>query len=112
MNYHALSLMFKDKMVNGISRITQPDEVCRGCLMSKQTRKQIPLKSSYSATKVLELVHGDLCGPIQPETASGKRYFLLLVDDFSRYMWVYFLKTKDEALNAFKNFCTLVERGP
>lgn len=110
-NYHALSLMTKDKMVSGMPVITQPEEVCRGCLMSKQTIKQFPTKASYSAKKALELVHGDLCGPIFPETASGKRYFFLLVDDYSRYMWVYFLKGKDEALDAFKKFCALVERG-
>ncbi|XP_074324194.1 uncharacterized protein LOC141659023 [Apium graveolens] len=46
------------------------------------------------------------------ETASGKRYFLLLVDDFSRYMWVYFLKANNDVLDAFKEFCFLVERVP
>ena len=111
-NYHALSLMLKDNMVNGMPKVTQPNEVCTGCLMSKQTRKQFPSKTSYNANKVLELVHGDLCGPILPETTSGKRYFFLLVDDYSRYMWVYFLHSKDEALTAFKNFCVLVEREP
>lgn len=74
-NYHALSLMTKEKMVNGMPTIIQPDKVCMGCLMSKQTRKQFPSKASYNSKKVLELVHGDLCGLIFPETASGKRYF-------------------------------------
>lgn len=74
-NYHALSLMNKERMVNGMPKITQPDEVCTGCLMSKQTRKQFPSKMRYNASKVLELLHRDLCGPICPETGSGKRYF-------------------------------------
>lgn len=52
-----------------------------------------------------------MCGPIHPNSASGKKYFFLLVDDYSCYMWVYFLKRKDEAFSAFKNFCALVERG-
>lgn len=56
-------------------------------------------------------MHDDLCGPITPETASSKRYFLLLVDDFSRVMWVYMLKYKDEALSIFKKFKALVEDG-
>lgn len=68
-------------------------------------------QANYSATNVLELVHDDLCGPISPRTAAGKRYFFLLVDDYSRIMWVYFLKS-NEALNAFKKFCALVETGP
>lgn len=111
-NYQAMELMCKHKMVTGLPRIVQPKEVCSGCLLSKQTRKPFPSQAKYSASKVLELVHGDLCGPIAPETATGKRYFFLLVDDFSRVMWVYFLKTKDEALRAFKNFRALVESGP
>lgn len=111
-NYHVLSLMSKERMVDGMARIIQTEGICSGCLMSKQTRKKFPSKSHYQATEPLELVHGDLCGPILPETASGKRYFFLIVDDFSRYIWVYFLQNKSEALNAFKSFCTLVERGP
>lgn len=79
--------------------------------MSKQTRKSIPTRSNFSASKRLELVHGDLCGPINPETASGNKYVLLLVDDFSRVMWAYLLKSKGEAFAAFKKFRGLVEDG-
>nr|GEV32939.1 hypothetical protein [Tanacetum cinerariifolium] len=59
--------------------------------------------------KILELVHGDLCRPISPPTPTRNRYFVLLVDDYSRVMWVYLLKTKDEALEVFKNFKRKVE---
>jgi transposase InsO family protein len=52
----------------------------------------------------LELVHGDLCGPITAATPGGKRYFLLLVDDFSRFMWIYLLRSKDEAQTAIRRF--------
>ena len=46
------------------------------------------------------MVDGDLCGPITPATPSGKSYFLLLVDNLSRYMWLALLSTKDEAAAA------------
>lgn len=111
LNYQAMSLMSRSKMVTGMPTICQSNLVYDGCVMAKQTRKQLPNQTNFSAKKVLELVHGDLCGPISPETASGYRYFFLLVDDYSRYMWVYFLKGKDEALKAFRNFCALVEKG-
>ena len=52
----------------------------------------------------LELVHGDLCGPITLATNGGRRYFLLLVDDCSRYMWLQLLPSKDEAAVAIKKF--------
>jgi transposase InsO family protein len=47
-------------------------------------------------------VHGDLCGPVTPATLEGRRYFLLLVDDLSRYMWVVVLGSKGEAANAIR----------
>lgn len=59
---------------------------------------------------MLELVHGDLCGTISQVTASGCRYFLL-VNYFSRYMWLYFLQMKDEVLGAFKKLYAPVEKG-
>lgn len=85
-NYQALSMMFKERMVRGLPKVVQPKDVCIGFLMSKQTRKHVPIRANFSAKKVLELVHGDLCGPITPETTSRKMYFFLLVDDFSRVM--------------------------
>ncbi|KAD4586312.1 hypothetical protein E3N88_23913 [Mikania micrantha] len=51
-----------------------------------------------------------LCGPITPSTPPGNKYFLLLVDDFSKFMWVRILKTKDEAYGAFKVFKEAVEK--
>jgi IS30 family transposase len=45
----------------------------------------------------LELIHGDLCGPVTPATLGGQHYFLLLVDDVSRYMWAVLLPSKDAA---------------
>lgn len=104
--------MSKNNMATGFPMIVQPKELCTGCLMSKQMRKTFPAQSSYRAKQVLELVYGDLCGPISPETSSGNRYFFLLVDDYSRVMWVYMLRTKDEALNAFKKFKAQVEDNP
>ncbi|KAL8109947.1 hypothetical protein AgCh_025882 [Apium graveolens] len=52
-------------------KINQPEEVCKGFLMSKQTRKQFPSKASNNVTKVRELIFWDLCGPFHLETASG-----------------------------------------
>lgn len=56
----------------------------------------------YRAKDLLELAHGDLCGPITPTTPGGSSYFLLIVDDCSRYMWLRLIKSKDQALGAFK----------
>ena len=47
-------------------------------------------------------MHGDLCGPVTPATPGGRRYFLLLIDDLSCYMWVMVLGSKEEAMDAIR----------
>jgi hypothetical protein len=53
--------------------------------------------TQYRAERTLELVHGNFCGPITPATPSGGKYFLLLVDDKSRFMWLKVLARKDRS---------------
>lgn len=109
-NFQAMKMMEKHDMVWGLPSLNVPKEACRGCLLSKQTRKSFPSKSNFAAKEKLELVHGDLCGPITPVTSAGNRYFMLLVDDFSRMMWVFMIKTKDEAL-CFQKIQSLGREG-
>ncbi|GJW43635.1 zinc finger, CCHC-type containing protein [Tanacetum coccineum] len=109
LNFGALKTMSDKNMVEGMPKLYVPTQPCEGCLVGKQTRHSFPAHTNYRATKRLELIHGDLCGPISPPTPSGNRYFMLLVDDYSRVMWVYLLKSKDEAFQVFKNFRGLVE---
>lgn len=103
-NFKTLTLMSPTNMAYGLPRIVQPKEICTGCLMSKQTRKGFPHQIEFHANKALELVYGDLCGPITPCTPGGNRYVFLLIDDYTRVMWAYLLKSKDEAFCAFKKF--------
>jgi transposase InsO family protein len=84
--------------------ITHVEQLCEACLAGKHWRAPFPQVAKYRATAPLELVHGDLCGPISPATPAGNRYFLLLVDDYSRFMWIKLLRTKDEATDAIRWF--------
>ena len=54
-------------------------------------------------------MHMDICGPISPQIVGGKRYFFLIIDDYSRFMWVALLKEKSEALEQFKRFKSMAE---
>lgn len=58
----------------------------------------------------LQLVHADICGPINPMSNSGKRYILCFIDDFSPKSWVFLLTAKLEAFNYFKQFKIMVEK--
>ena len=77
LNFHALRKLGKQQMVSGLPMIDHVDQLCTGCLIGKQRRGAFPREEKIRASKVLELVHGDLCGPITPATPSGK-YFLLI----------------------------------
>nr|GEV64049.1 zinc finger, CCHC-type [Tanacetum cinerariifolium] len=79
------------------------------CPERTKRNEQSNLKAKARSTSPLDLLYGDLCGPITPPTPSGKRYIFLLVDDYSRYMWVYFLNTKDQAFDTFKEFKKSIE---
>lgn len=61
------------------------------------------------AQRPLALIHTDICGPMHEESLNGSKYFLLLVDDYSRMQWVYFLKQKNEALERIREFKVEVE---
>lgn len=60
-NFKAMELMATNDMVRGFPKIVSPEMTCTGCLMSKQTRKPFSAKSKYSSSKLLELIHGDIC---------------------------------------------------
>jgi hypothetical protein len=68
-------------------------------------------KANYRAGKALELVHGDLCGPIKPTTPRGKTLFLLMVDNMSRYMWLVLLSAKSDASKLIKQVQAEAESG-
>ncbi|CAA7390458.1 unnamed protein product [Spirodela intermedia] len=101
-NMTALRKMAREELVRGLPAVGQVDQLCEACLAGKQKRSPFPQQGEYRARRVLELVHSDLCGPIAPETPNGSKYFLLLVDDRSRYMWVAMLPSKDRAAVAIK----------
>src|SRR6266508_2593501 len=96
--------MARGKLVRGLPRIEQEEQLCEACLAGKQRRTPFPQQSTYRASNQLELVHADLCGPIAPATPGGRRYFLLLVDDCSRFMWATLLTSKDEAAGTLARF--------
>ncbi|GBM10056.1 Retrovirus-related Pol polyprotein from transposon TNT 1-94 [Araneus ventricosus] len=85
------------------------DFKCETCDISKITRKTHPNIDVNQSSEILELIHADLCGPIQPESYGGAKYFMVLVDDFSGMYFTYFLKNKNELFDIFSQFKTKYE---
>jgi len=83
---------------------------CEGCVYGKQCRPSFPVGKAWGAINCLELIHADLCGPMSIESLGGSRYFLLFTDDYSRIIWVYFLKFKSKIFENFKRFKVFVEK--
>ena len=78
------------------------------CVEGKEHRVSFRPRISKSS-EPLQLIHSDLCGPMRTTSKGGAVYYVLLIDDFCRYSFVYFLRKKNKALEAFRKFKTLVE---
>jgi transposase InsO family protein len=109
-NFGSLEKMGRLEMVCGLSPISHAEQFCDTCVLTKHHRGVFLKQSKYRADKALELVHDDLCRPVKPATPSGRRYFLLLVDDATRYMWVVLLTAKSEASSAIKRIQAATEK--
>lgn len=105
-----LKTMVKKSLVIGLPKFEVENETCASCLRGKQVRRSFPQASSFRASTILELIHGDLCGHVTPSTAGSNRYVFVLIDDHSRYMWTILMKEKSEAFSKFKHFKTMVEK--
>lgn len=108
LNTRSMALMQKG-MVFGISYTNDNFKTCISCIEGKQTKLPFPKKSFNRSEEVLGLIHTDLCGPMPVKSFGDARYFLTFIDDCSRKTFVYFLKSKDEVFENFKNFKKLVE---
>ncbi|GJT43032.1 retrovirus-related pol polyprotein from transposon TNT 1-94 [Tanacetum coccineum] len=85
------------------------NKVCDVCLRAKQSRDHFPI-SENKATDIFELIHCDLWGGYRTLSSCGASYFLTIVDDYSRAVWIYLLKNKTEAPLKLLNFFAMVER--
>lgn len=73
----------------------EKEHLCAACKMGKMKKASHKPKIVASTTRYLESIHVDLCGPIRVESINGKKYVLVMVDNFSQYPWVKFLRSKD-----------------
>ena len=75
-------------------------DTCEPCLMGKMTKTPFS-RTMERATDLLEVIHTDVCGPMNIEPRGGYRYFLTFTDDLSRYGYIYLMKHKCETFEKF-----------
>ena len=83
--------------------------VCRPCQLGKQTKAKHPSTQTSATSRPLELLHLDLMGPTRTESFGGKRYIMVVVDDFTRYTWVILLWSKFNAPEHIETLCTRLQ---
>ncbi|KAG8487897.1 hypothetical protein CXB51_018808 [Gossypium anomalum] len=92
-----------------MSKVEVRNIVCEVCQLGKQARLPFPINKAWSAQEKLELVHSDVCGPMKSPYLNDSKYFVLFIDDLTRFCWVYFMKQKSEVFELFGKFKALVE---
>ena len=110
LNSCSIKSLIKGNLVDGLDlKNFENLDFCESCAHGKIHRLPFPKKSSRKCTAPLQLVHSDVCGKVSSQSLSGCSYFLTFVDDFSRYTWVYFLESKDEVYDKFREWKVLAE---
>nr|GFB13772.1 hypothetical protein [Tanacetum cinerariifolium] len=98
LNFATINNLVKNNLVQGLPKMKfEKDHFCTACEQGKIRWKHYKSKLAFASNKPLYLLHMDLCGPMRVQSINGKRYVLVVVDDYSRYIWVFFLHSKDEA---------------
>jgi transposase InsO family protein len=106
-----LKKLMKHDLVIGLKNdiIFEKNMLCSACQVGKQVGNTHPTKSVMSTSKPLELLHMDLFGPTTYRSIGGNSCGLVVVDDYSRYTWVFFLSDKSNVFSIFKGFAKRAE---
>ncbi|GJW06228.1 retrovirus-related pol polyprotein from transposon TNT 1-94 [Tanacetum coccineum] len=97
-------------LVRGLPKLKfEKNHLCSACAFGKSTKKPHKLKSKDTNQEKLYLLHMDLCGPMRAAKVNGKKYILVIVDDYSRFTWVKCLRSKDEDAAFISNFLKMIQ---
>nr|GEV05462.1 retrovirus-related Pol polyprotein from transposon TNT 1-94 [Tanacetum cinerariifolium] len=112
LNFDYINLLSKKDIMIGLPKLKYvKDQLCSSCELSKAKRSSLKLKAVASSKGRLNLLNMDLCGPMRVAGINGKKYILVIVDDYSRYTWTLFLRSKDETPEVLKDFLTMIQRN-
>jgi hypothetical protein len=112
LNEASLQKMTKDDVALGVKfQKSEKLGICEVCIKGKQTQTPFPNSEQPRTTKLLEIVHTDVCGPMKTMSKAGAKYFAVFVDDFSRWCEVFFLAKKSDVFDAFKSYKAWAEKS-
>nr|GEV58029.1 integrase, catalytic region, zinc finger, CCHC-type, peptidase aspartic, catalytic [Tanacetum cinerariifolium] len=110
LNFSAINYLARQGLVRALSKLKfKKDHLCSACAIGKSTKKTHKPKSEDTNQEKLYLLHMDLCGPMRVESVNGKKYIVIIVDDYSRFTWVKFLRSKDETPTFIIKFLKMIQ---
>nr|GFB07340.1 hypothetical protein [Tanacetum cinerariifolium] len=112
LNFDTINDLTRKDSVRRFPRLKfEKDNLCFACQLGKSKKHTHKPKPKNTNLEVLNTLHMDLCGPMRVQTINGKKYILVIVDDYSRFTWVKFLRSKDETPKVFIKFITQIQVG-
>nr|GEV81579.1 retrovirus-related Pol polyprotein from transposon TNT 1-94 [Tanacetum cinerariifolium] len=112
LNFGTINDLARKDLVRGLPRLKfENDHLCSACQLGKSKKHTHKPKAKNNNLEVLNTFHIDLCGLMRVQTINGKKYILVIVDDYSRFTWVKFLRSKDETLDVVIKFITQIQVG-
>nr|GEU65774.1 hypothetical protein [Tanacetum cinerariifolium] len=110
LNFGKINHLARQGLIRGLPNLKfEKDHLCSTCATGKSTKKTHKPKSKDTNQVKLYLLHMDLCGPMRVESVNGKKYILVIVDDYSRFTWVKFLRSKDETPDFIIKFLKMIQ---
>ncbi|GKB23759.1 retrovirus-related pol polyprotein from transposon TNT 1-94, partial [Tanacetum coccineum] len=110
LNFGTINQLAKQGIVRGLPKLKfEKDHLCYACSLGKSKKHSHKPKSKDTNQEKLYLLHMVLCGPMHVESINGKKYILAIVDDYSRFTWVKFLRSKDEAPEFIIKFLKMIQ---
>ncbi|GKE77806.1 retrovirus-related pol polyprotein from transposon TNT 1-94, partial [Tanacetum coccineum] len=110
LNFGAINHLARHGLVRGLPKLKfEKDHLCSACAMGKSKKQSHKPKSEDTNQEKLYFLHIDLCGPMRVASINGEMYILLIMDDYSRFTWVKFLESKDEAPDFIIKFLKMIQ---
>nr|GEU43608.1 retrovirus-related Pol polyprotein from transposon TNT 1-94 [Tanacetum cinerariifolium] len=112
LNFDYINLLSKKDILIGLPKLKYvKDQLCSSCELGKAKKISFKSKAIPSLKGRLNLLHMDLYGPMRVARINGKKYILVIVDNYSRYTWTLFLRSKDKTPKVLKEFLTIIQRN-
>ncbi|GKE38533.1 retrovirus-related pol polyprotein from transposon TNT 1-94, partial [Tanacetum coccineum] len=110
LNFSTINELAKQGLVRGLPKLKyEKYHLCSVCSLGKSKKHIYKPKSEDSKQEKLYMLHMDLCGPMRIESINGKKYILVIIDDYSRFTWVKYLRSKDETPKFVIKFMKMIQ---